>query len=248
MMTFDISLEFLSELVVQYGLRLLGSIIIFLVGRWLSRVLSRALARLLNRSAVDGTLVRFLTNIAYYALLVVTVIAALQNLGFSTTSVVAVLGAASLAVGLALQDSLANFAAGVMIILFRPFRVGDLVDAGGAFGRVQEVRIFNTVLSTLDNRRVIVPNGKIISDSITNHTVNGTLRVDMVFGIGYEDDIRQARRIFEEILAEDERVLAEPAPTVAVLELADSSVNFAVRPFVQAADYWPVRFSVTEQV
>lgn len=240
--------ETLSALIVSYGLALLGSIIIYIVGRWLSRMIVRGARRLMEKSKLDSTLTNFASNILYYALMAAVMLGALQNLGFNTTSIVAALGAATLAVGLALQDSLGNFAAGVMIILFRPFKVGDLAELAGEFGRVEKVQMFNTILVTLDNKTVIIPNGQILSNNIINYSEKGHLRIDMVFGIGYDDDLLEAKRILQNILDGHEKVLATPAPVVALLELADSSVNFAVRPYVLVDDYWDVYFSVTEQV
>lgn len=232
----------------QYGFRLLGAIAVFVVGRWVASWLTRAARRGMGRSGLDQTLINFAASVIYYGLLVVVVLAALNLVGVETTSVVAVLGAATLAVGLALQDSLGNFAAGVMIIFFRPYRVGDMVDVAGANGVVKEVRIFNTILTTPDNKEIIVPNGAVIAGNITNYSANGQRRIDMVFGIGYEDDLRQAKELLMEILTSHPAVLADPPPKVAVLELGDSSVNFAVRPYVNVADYWEVQFYTHEQV
>jgi small conductance mechanosensitive channel len=237
-----------SDLLVTYGLRIIGAIVIFIVGRWATGLVTRFVQRLLERAGVDKTLVIFVKNLTYYILLAFVVLAALGNLGVQTTSLVAILGASALAVGLALQGSLANFAAGVIIILFRPFKVGDRIEAGGVEGFVEDIQIFNTILRTPDNKTVIIPNANITGDNIINYSTKGILRIDMVFGIGYDDDLLKAKRILQEILATDEGVLKEPAPTVAVMELADSSVNFAVRPFVNSADYWTVYFRVTEQV
>jgi len=238
----------LSDLLLTYGLRVIGAIVIFVIGRWVTGLVTRFVQRLLERAGVDKTLVIFVKNLTYYVLLAFVVLAALGNLGVQTTSLVAILGASALAVGLALQGSLANFAAGVIIILFRPFKVGDRIEAGGVEGFVEDIQIFNTILRTPDNKTVIIPNANITSDNIINYSTKGILRIDMVFGIGYDDDLLQAKRILHDILAADEGVLNDPAPTVAVMELADSSVNFAVRPFVKSADYWSVYFRVTEQV
>jgi small conductance mechanosensitive channel len=238
----------LSDLLLTYGLRVIGAIVIFVIGRWVTGLVTRFVQRLLERAGVDKTLVIFVKNLTYYVLLAFVVLAALGNLGVQTTSLVAILGASALAVGLALQGSLANFAAGVIIILFRPFKVGDRIEAGGVEGFVEDIQIFNTILRTPDNKTVIIPNANITSDNIINYSTKGILRIDMVFGIGYDDDLLQAKRILQDILAADEGVLNDPAPTVAVMELADSSVNFAVRPFVKSADYWSVYFRVTEQV
>ncbi len=237
-----------QEWLAQYGLRLLGAIAFFIVGRWVAGWLTRLARRGMERSNVDRTLSNFAGSLINYGLLAIVIIAALNLIGFQTTSIVAVLGAATLAVGLALQDSLGNFAAGVMIILFRQYRVGDLVEIAGAFGRVKAVQIFNTTLTTPDNREVIVPNGTVLAGNIVNYSTNGTRRIDMVFGIGYEDDLLRAKELLLEILTAHPAVLEDPPPTVSVLELGDSSVNFAVRPHVAVDDYWDVHFYMHEQV
>jgi small conductance mechanosensitive channel len=183
-----------------------------------------------------------------WVLLLFVVIAALSQLGIDTTSLVALLGAAGLAIGLSLQSSLANFAAGVMLIVFRPFTKGDFVEVAGTSGSVDNISIFTTTLTTPDNKEVIVPNGSVIGNNIVNYSARPTRRVDMVFGIGYGDDIKKAKELLEQIVAADTRVLAEPAPVVALGELADSSVNFLVRPWVNAEDYWSVLWDTTETV
>ena len=231
-----------------YALKILGAIVILIVGRWLVKRVTKLLARVMKKNNVDETLVGFTESILYYILLVVVLIAAAEQVGINTTSMLTVLGAAGLAVGLALKDSLSNFASGVMLVMFRPFGVGDFVNAGGVSGSVKKITIFNTVLTTPDNQRVIVPNGSITSGVITNVTANDTRRVDLVFGIGYDDDIPKAKRLLEEIVSADERVLKDPAPLIAVHELADSSVNFVVRPWVRTSDYWNVYWDLTEQV
>ncbi|MGB0723203.1 MAG: mechanosensitive ion channel family protein, partial [Gammaproteobacteria bacterium] len=204
--------------------------------------------KVMKRSKVDATLIGFLSNIIYALLLVFVVLAALGQLGVETTSFIAVLGAAGLAVGLALQGSLANFASGVMIILFRPFKAGDFVEIAGVAGIIEEVQIFTCRLRTGDNKAMYIPNGKIMGDNIVNYSANKTRRVDMVFGCGYDDDIRAAKALLHKLVAEDPRILDDPAPTIGVLELGDNSVNFAVRPWVNASDYWPVYFDMHEKV
>jgi small conductance mechanosensitive channel len=193
-------------------------------------------------------LVSFVSNLVYIGLLAFIVIAALGQLGIQTTSFIAVLGAAGLAIGLALQGSLSNFAAGFLLIIFRPFKVGDLIEGAGVLGVVEAIQIFTTQLKTADNKTVIVPNANLTADNIVNWTVKGTRRVDMVFGIGYEDDIDTARSLMADIIAEDERILKDPAPAIVVIELADSSVNFAVRPWVNVDDYWGVYCDLTEKI
>lgn len=230
------------------GLNILISILIVIIGRWIAQWLSRMAEKAMGRANVDETLRNFAVSILYYLLLFIVVIMALNNLGFSTTSIVAVLGAGGIAVGLALKDSLSNFAAGAMIIFFKLYKVGDFVEVAGATGSVKEVRIFNTLLETPDRKLVLVPNGQVLSANITNYTESPTRRLDMVFGIGYDDDLRHAKRVLQEIIAADERCFSDPVPRIAVLELGDSSVNFAVRPIVKNEDYWDVMFDITEQV
>jgi small conductance mechanosensitive channel len=237
-----------NDYAIPWGIRIALALVIFYVGRGVVALVVRGVEKVLTRQKVDETLVSFMTSILRWLLLLFVVIAALSQLGIDTTSLIALLGAAGLAVGLALQGSLANFAAGVLIIIFRPFTRGDFIDAGGAMGTVDKISIFTTILTTPDNKEVIVPNGGIIGGVITNFSARPTRRVDMVFGIAYDDDLRKARQLLEEIIAADDRVLAEPAPVITVGELADSSVNFLVRPWVNAADYWAVLWDTTETV
>ena len=248
--TFDLGkiLDTVISYASEYSLKLLAAIVVLLVGRWLSRKISHLLARVLEKNKIDQTLIGFLENITYYALMVLVLIAAAGQLGINTTSFLTIVGAAGLAVGLALKDSLSNFASGVMLVLFRPFKVGDLVEAGGVKGKVVGINIFNTVLNTADNQRIIVPNSSITSNVITNVNANPIRRIDLVAGIGYEDDIAKARQVLEGIVQAEARVLKDPAPTIAVSELADSSVNFVVRPWVNTGDYWDVYFALTEQI
>jgi small conductance mechanosensitive channel len=238
----------LQSLIVSFGLNILWVIVILVIGWWLAALIARLLRRTLGKVDVEPTLIGFLSNMTYYVLLTFVILAVLARLGIQTTSIIAVLGAAGLAVGLALQGALSNFAAGVLILFFRPYRVGDYVEIGGAAGTVEQIQIFNTILATPDRKTVIVPNAQATGGNIVNYTTKGTRRVDMVFGIGYEDDILKAKQLLETVLAEDERIFKDPAPTVAVLELADSSVNFAVRPYVKVEDYWSVLFDTTEKV
>jgi small conductance mechanosensitive channel len=236
------------ELGTEFGVNILAALAIFIIGRWVVKYLRKLILKVMQKRDVDPTLTKFVANLAYVALLAFVVIAALGMLGIQTTSFIAVLGAAGLAIGLALQGSLSNFAAGVLMIIFKPFKVGDFIEGAGANGVVEEIQIFTTQLKTPDNKTVIIPNAKITADNIVNYTIKGTRRADMVFGIGYEDDIDKARDIISEILSKDERILKDPAPQVAVSELADSSVNFVARPWVNADDYWGVVFDVTEAV
>lgn len=221
---------------------------IFVVGRWVTRNIIKLLARMMRKSKVDEMLINFVTSIVNVLLLLFVVVAALGQLGVDTTSLIALVGAAGLAVGLALQDSLKNFAAGVLLIVFRPFKEGDFVEVAGIAGIVEHVAIFTSVLRTGDNREVIVPNGHIYSGVITNYSKRETRRVDMVFGISYGDDLRKAKDILLQVVEADERVLKDPAPVVAVSGLGDSSVNLIVRPWVKTGDYWPVFWALTEQV
>lgn len=238
----------ISEWLTAYSINLISAIIVLLAGRWLAKKVAELLSMFLTRSKVDETLVGFLENITYYTLLVLVVFAAVEQLGINTTSFMIIIGAAGLAVGLALKDSLANFAAGVMLILFRPFRIGDIVKAGGIEGSVEKISIFNTIMQTPDNLMVIVPNGKIINDVITNVTANPVRRIDLVIGISYDDNIGQAREVLGGLLAEDPRILKEPAPVIAVDELADRGVNLAVRPWVNRDEYLAVRGDLLEKI
>ncbi len=241
-------LEKITEWGALYGMKIIGSLAILLFGRIFVGLMTSFVRRLLIKLKVDETLRKFFTSLTKITLLVFVVLAALSTLGIQTTSFIAVIGAAGLAVGLALQGSLSNFASGVLLIAFRPLKSGDLVEAGGHLGRVKEVHIFNTILLSLDNKRVIIPNSKVTGDSIVNYSAEGFLRVDLVFGIGYGDNISKAKQILEQIIADDERVLKDPPSMVAVSELGDSSVNFVVRPYVKVEDYWGVYFDVTEKV
>ena len=235
-------------MVIDYASALVLAIVIFYVGRFVVNRIVKIVNRLMLGRGMDETLVNFVCSILRWVGLLFVAIAALSQLGVDTTSLVALLGAAGLAIGLSLQSSLGNFAAGVMLIIFKPFKKGDFVDAGGAMGTVESISIFTTVMTTADNKEIIVPNGAIIGGNITNFSARSTRRVDMVFGIAYDDDLQKAKTILEEIVAADARVLAEPAPVITVGELADSSVNFLVRPWVNSGDYWAVLWDTTEAV
>lgn len=232
----------------SYSLNIIGAIIIFIVGKWLSRRIANLLSKLLQKNNIDQTLVNFLSNLTYYSLIVLVVVAAAGRLGINTTSFLTIIGAAGLAVGLALKDSLANFAAGVMLVLFRPFAIGDVVSTAGITAKVESINIFNTHFCSPDNQLIIVPNGKIINDIITNINIKATRRIDLVVGISYSDDMAKTREILAGLAKADSRVLTDPAPTIAVAELADSSVNLVFRPWVKTADYWDVRFDLTEKI
>lgn len=238
----------IGELLAVYGLRVIAALAILVFGRWIAKGLCRLIKRLMNKSKVDDTLTHFVGSLSYVALLAFVIIAALNQLGIQTASFIAVLGAAGLAVGLALQGSLSNFAAGVLMIIFKPFKAGDFIEGAGVAGTVEEIQIFTTQLKTPDNKTIIVPNASMMNGVITNYSAKGTRRVDMAFGIGYGDDIDKARTLIREILSADQRILADPEPLVAVSELADSSVNFVVRAWTRADDYWNVYFDTTEAV
>jgi small conductance mechanosensitive channel len=240
--------EKLIEWGALYGTRIIGALAILIIGRIVVAVLTSIVERLIRKSKAEETLIKFVIRLVKIALLTFVFIAALNTLGVETASLIAVIGAAGLAVGFALQGSLSNFASGVLLVIFRPIKVNDLVELGGHLGIVKEIHIFNTILVSLDNIRLIIPNSKITGDTIKNYTAEGIRRIDLVFGIHYADDILKAKKVFEDILAENQLVLNDPEPTVGVMELGDSSVNFAVRPWVNVDDYWEVYFSVTEQV
>ncbi len=233
---------------VDFAINLAIAIAIFYVGKIVIALVVRGLRKVMRRQDVDPTLETFVCNLVRMALLVIVIIAAIGQLGIQTTSFIAIFGAAGLAVGLALQGSLSNFAAGVLIVLFRPYRVGDFVEAAGISGSVEQVQILTTVLKTGDNKQIIVPNGQIMDSIITNYSANDTRRVDMVVGVGYDDDLDKVRATIQELVAAEERILDEPACTIAVSELADSSVNFVVRPWVKTSDYWGVMFDLTEAI
>ena len=233
---------------VDFGIKALIAIVIFVVGRMVARAVSGGLRRVMRKQEVDKILETFVSNLVYWLLMTFVIIAAINQLGIQTTSLIAVIGAAGLAVGLALQGSLSNFAAGVLIVLFRPYRVGDFVEAAGVSGSVLQVQILTTILKTPDNKQIIVPNSEIMSSIITNYSANETRRIDMVFGVGYEDDLDKVRGVLEELVAADSRILKDPACVINVNELADSSVNFVCRPWVKTADYWDVHWDLTEKV
>jgi small conductance mechanosensitive channel len=232
----------------QFGLKLIAAIVVFFVGKWLARKISNLLKRGMQKAETDPTLIGFVGYNAYFGLLTMVVIAAVGQLGVQTTSFIAVLGAAGLAIGLALQGSLANFAAGVLMIIFRPFKAGDYIEAAGTAGSVEEVQLFTTTLKTPDNKIVIIPNAQVTAGTITNYSARDTRRLDLVFGVGYGDDLDKVKRVIWEVLNEESRLLKDPEPVVAVLNLGESSVDFAVRPWVNSADYWGVYFDLQEKM
>lgn len=247
-LTTEDATKYLDELIIPFAIDLAMAIVIYIVGKIVVKIIVNFFGKVLAKSNYDDMLIDFLKTIINAVLMLFVVIAALNQLGVDTTSLAAIFAAAGLAIGLSLQGSLSNFAAGVMLLVFRPFKTGDFVDAGGASGTVKSVGIFTTMMNTPDNKEIIVPNGAIYGGNITNYSAKDTRRVDMVFGIGYDDDLKKAKAILEEMVTADERVLAEPAPTVAVSELGDSSVNFIVRPWVKSGDYWGLMFDMTEAV
>lgn len=240
----DVALIYMS----QYGLKIIAAILIFIIGKWVVKKLTVIIKKLMEKAKVDQTLVEFSESIIYFTLLIMVILASLNTLGINTTSFLAVFGAASLAIGLALKDSLANIGAAVLIIIFRPFKVGDFIDAGGATGTVEDINLFSTIISPIDNRTIIVPNSSVIGGNITNYSNKATRRVSHVFGIGYDDDLKLAKETLMQIMKDDDRVLQDPEPFVAVGELADSSVNFVFRAWVKSENYWDVHFDMLEKV
>ncbi len=237
-----------DQYVLPWVINIAFAIAIFVIGKIVIKMIIGLLRKVLNRSNMDNMLINFVLSITNAMLFLVVIVAALDSLGVDTTSLIAIVGAAGLAIGLSLQDSLKNFAAGVMLLVFKPFKEGDFVEAAGVSGVVEDISIFNSKMRTPDNREIIVPNGAIYSGVIINVSARDTRRIDMVFGIGYGDDLRKAKELLGQIIAEDDRVLAEPGVVIAVSELADSSVNFIVRPWVNSADYWDVLWETTEKV
>mgnify|MGYP001113216416 CR=1 FL=1 len=240
--------QLMETYVLPWSINIVMALAIFIIGKFIVGILVGVAKKLMVKAKVDHILVNFIGSIVNAVLLLFVVIAALDQLGVDTTSLIALIGAAGLAIGLALQGSLQNLASGVMLIVFRPFDSGDFVETAGVSGVIETIGIFTTTMRSGDNREIIIPNGEIFGGTITNFSKRETRRVDMVFGIGYDDDIKKAKDLLNKILDEDERVLKEPAPLVAVAELADSSVNFNVRPWCKTADYWDVYFDTHEKV
>jgi len=236
------------QIIVAYGIKILLAIAVYIVGKWLARMLTNLLHKGLTARNVDPTICQFTRNIAYYALITMVIIAALGQLGIQTASFVAIIGAAGLAIGFALQGSLGNFAAGVLLILFRPFKLGDFVDAGGAMGVVKEISIFSTILTTGDNKTVIISNSSVMGGNITNFSAQPERRVDFTVGVGYGADLDKVRTELEAIAKEDERVIQDKGITIGVGELADSSVNFAFRIWTKTENYWAVFFDTNEKI
>ncbi|EIK44148.1 small-conductance mechanosensitive channel [Cellvibrio sp. BR] len=241
-------LAFYDKFVAPWSIKILIALLIFVIGQLVAKFVAGMLGKILGRTKLDKILVEFIQSLVNALLLVFVIVAALDQLGVNTNSVIAVLGAAGLAIGLALQGSLQNFAAGFMLLIFRPFKSGDFVEAAGVSGIIDKIGIFSTIMHTGDNKQVIIPNGTIYSSNIINYSARGTRRIDMVFGIGYRDDIRLARDVIAKVISADARVLPEPEPLIAVGELGAHSVNFYVRPWVKADEFWDVKFALTEQI
>ena len=238
----------LQDFLQSNGLNLLAALAILIIGRWISKFITRLVAASMTKAKVDPTLITFVDRLVYIGLLGVVIISALAKAGVPQASMVGVIGAAGLAVGLALQGGLSNFAAGVLIIFFRPFRVGDLIEAADSLGHVKSIELFTSTIITLDNKNVIIPNAQLTSDKIINYTVTDHLRMDLVFGASYRANIDKVKEVCMAVLKEDKRVLQDPAPFVGVFEHGASSVNYAVRPWVKAAEYWPVYFDIQEKI
>jgi len=236
----------LIDLVFTFALNLVIAVVIFIIGRWIAVMAQNTLEKILRKREVDDVLVDFLGTITAALIIIVAVVAAFDTLGIPATSFMAIIGAAGLAIGLALKDSLSNFASGVMLVLFRPFTKGDFIDAGGVTGTVDEVRLVSTTLTTPDNKLITVPNALMYTSTITNYSAKDTRRLDMVFGVGYDDDLKIAASVLERICKEHPKILAEPKTGIFVSNLGDSSVDFAVRPWVENADYWSTRAEILE--
>jgi len=241
-------LDMATEFAIQYGLKLLAAIAIFIIGKMIAHWIKKLVTRVMTKGGVDQIIIGFTSSIAYIAMMAFVIVAALGQLGIQTTSFIAILGAAGLAIGLALQGSLANFAAGFLMIIFRPFKVGDVIEAAGVTGKVNAIHIFTTTLTTPDNKTIIIPNAKLGGDNIINYSTQETRRVDLTVGVAYDADLKEVRSILEDIVSKDSRVLSDPAHQIAVAELADNSVNFIFRMWVKSADYWDVFFETNESV
>jgi small conductance mechanosensitive channel len=244
----NLNMEAITALIIDYGLKILLALVVLIIGLWIIKIIMNAIIKTMTKRDVDPSLRVFLKSLLGMLLKIMLIISVISMLGVEMTSFVAILAAAGLAVGMALSGTLQNFAGGVMIILFKPFKVGDFIDAQGYSGTVKEIQIFNTILKTPDNKTIIIPNGGLSTGAMTNYSTEPQRRVDFVFGIGYGDDIDKARGVIEGLIAKDDRILKDPAPFVAVSELADSSVNFVVRVWADAGNYWGIFFDMTEAV
>ncbi|MFD2164644.1 mechanosensitive ion channel family protein [Thalassotalea euphylliae] len=237
-----------QDQLISLGINILIALVILFVGKIVARLISKGISKMMEHKSVDQAVISFVASLVYGVLVALTFIIAISHLGFNTSSLVAIIGAAGLAIGLALQGSLSNFASGVLLITFRPFKAGDFVEVSGVSGIVEEILIFSTKLRTGDNKTVIIPNGSITSGTITNYSTKPTRRIDLVIGVSYDANLADARKVLAEVVAADERVLKDPAVTIGVSELADSSVNIVVRPWVKSADYWPTYFDLMENI
>jgi small conductance mechanosensitive channel len=238
----------LQEWIALYGLRVIAAAAILVLGRFAAKGIRAIIRRMLQKAHIDETLVSFMSSLCYVGIMAFVIVAALGQLGVQTASFVAILGAAGLAIGLALQGSLANFAAGVLMVIFRPFKVGDYIEGGGAEGVVEEIGIFTTNLNSVDNKKIIVPNAKMTNGNIVNYTAKDIRRVDLVASVSYREDLNKVKKVLEGVLAKEGRILKDPAPAIGVLELAKGGVNFAVRPWVKTSDYWDVFFAIQENI
>jgi small conductance mechanosensitive channel len=238
----------IGKFLADHWLQTVGAAAILIVGRWLAKIASQLAGKAMLKAKVDPTLTSFTQSLCYVGLVIFVIVTALTTLGVKMDQVTVAIGAAGLAVAFALQGSLSNFAAGVLLVVFKPFKVGDFVELAGKAGTVKDIEIFNTVLNSPDNVKIIIPNSQVTGSNIMNYTANGTRRVDLVIGVAYDSDLKKTRQIIEDIISHDERILKEPAYAVAVSELGDSSVDFVVRPWVKAADYWAVKFDITEKI
>ncbi|MCR8669528.1 mechanosensitive ion channel [Aestuariibaculum sp. M13] len=238
----------LMDFITEYGLKVIGAILIWIIGSWIIKNILKATKKIMSKSNYEESLQKFLLNLFSWGLKILLIITLLGTLGVPTTSFAAIIAAAGLAVGMALQGSLGNFAGGVLIMIFKPFKIGDLIEAQGEIGVVKHIEIFTTKLTGLSNREIIIPNGALSNGNIINYTTEGTRRVDLVIGVSYDADIKQTKEVLMNVLTSHPKVIDTPAPTVNVLELADSSVNFAVRPWCNAEDYWTVYFECTENI
>jgi small conductance mechanosensitive channel len=237
-----------SDMMVNYAIAAVAAIAIYWIGSKIARMVSNMVGKVMNKKKLDTIIVSFIQNIVYGMLMVVVIIAALGQVGIQTASFIAVIGAAGLAIGLALQGSLSNFASGVLIIAFRPFKSGDFIEAGGTAGVVEEIKLFSTFIRSGDNKQIIIPNSSVVGSAIVNYSTKPTRRIDLVIGVSYDADIKHAKAILTEVAEGHANVLKDPGATIAVLELADNSVNFVVRPWVKTADYWPTYFDLMETI
>lgn len=242
------TVAWLWNMTLKFGLKIISAIIILLIGRWIAKLIKNIVKKIMTKNSIDPTIVGFVYNLTYIVLMLFVILAAIRQLGIETTSLIAILGAAGLAVGLALQSSLSNFAAGILMIIFRPFKVNDYIEGAGVGGIVEEINIFTTHLVTPDNKTIIIPNSKLTGDNIVNYSAKGIRRVDLIIGVGYQDNIDIVKKVISNLLEKDQRILKDPPTQIAVLELGDHSVKFAVRPWVKAADYWDVYFDLTENI